>query len=127
MARHLTKGVRCLACPYFMPTHKAENITWIHPARLPLGAGWMGYCTAPGFEHQLPTDDQLREGCNLGYAASCPRRPLESQWDSIRFGVIRECSQQLELRFVCEKNHLPADHGMLEYDAATSRWSATHA
>lgn len=110
-----------------MPTHRAENIAWIHPARLPLGAGWGGLCTAPGLEHQVPTDEQLREACNLGYAASCPRRPRESQWDSIRFGVIRETGRRLDLCYVCEKDHLPADHGTLEYDAAASRWIATHA
>lgn len=126
MARHLTEGVSHLACPYFMPTHKAENIAWIHPARLPLGAGWSGFCTAPGFENQVPSDGQVRESCNLGYAGTCPRRPQASPWDSIRFGVSRESNQRLELRYVCEKDHQPAAHGILEYDVAAGRWSAAH-
>jgi hypothetical protein len=57
----------------------------------------------------------------------CPRRPKDSRWDSIRFGVSRECNQRLEIRYVCEKNHLPSEDGALEYDAAASRWTATHA
>ena len=115
-----------MACPYFMPTHKAESLAWIHPARLPLGAGWSGFCTAPGYENQAPRDEQLREACNLGYAGKCPRRPQDGPWDSIRFGIAREYNQRLELRYVCEKNHLPAAHGTLEFDAAAGRWTATH-
>jgi hypothetical protein len=81
---------------------------------------------APGFERQAPSDDQVREACNLGYATTCPRRPQASPWDSIRFGVTRECNQRLELRYVCEKDHLPAAQGMLEYDAAVGRWVTVH-
>ena len=115
-----------MACPFFMPTRKSENIGCIHPARLPLGAMWSGHCTAPGFENQVPTDDQIREGCNLGYAQTCSRRPQVSPWDSVRFGVTRECDQRLLLCYVCEKDHRPSDHGTLEYDAATGCWTALH-
>ena len=41
---------------------------WIHPSRLPLGAGWQGDCTAHGTTAAIPDGDQLA-GCNLGYAS----------------------------------------------------------
>ena len=62
-----------MACPFFMPTHKYEDGTWLHPFRLPLGGGWKGYCTAPGREGEVPSPEQLHHACNLGYARSCGR------------------------------------------------------
>ena len=62
-----------MACPFFMPVEKLENGAWPHPARLPLGGGWSGRCTAPGHEGEIPTQSALEEFCNLGYAARCGR------------------------------------------------------
>jgi hypothetical protein len=114
-----------LACPFFMPTRKYEDGAWTHPARLPLGSGWRGHCTAPGHEGEIPEDDRLRDHCNLGYV-SCPNSPPGRVWDSIRFAVVRECEQQLTLRYVCERNHRPAEHGCLEYDNGLGRWLSSH-
>jgi hypothetical protein len=100
--------------------------TWIHPARLPLGAGWKGYCTAPGHEGEIPSVEQVHDSCNLGYAKACPRRPQLSFWDSIRFAVTRESNQRILLNFVCEKDHRPGEHGVLEYDSALDRWLISH-
>lgn len=115
-----------MACPYFMPSQKSDDIAWLHPARLPLGAGWKGHCTAPGHEGEIPAADEVREACNLGYARRCPRRPQQAAWDSVRFGVTRESDQRIILTYVCERNHRPAEHGTLEYDATLSRWTAVH-
>ncbi len=57
-----------MACPFFMPTSKLEDGGWLHPSRLPLGGGWIGHCSAPGYEGAEPTNQELRELCNLGYA-----------------------------------------------------------
>jgi hypothetical protein len=35
-----------LACPYFVPREIVYDLSWPHPARLPLGAGWTGSCCA---------------------------------------------------------------------------------
>jgi len=35
-----------LACPYFVPREIVYDLSWPHPARLPLGAGWTGTCCA---------------------------------------------------------------------------------
>ena len=69
-------GDQILACPFFMPVQKLDG-AWLHPSRLPLGAGWDGHCSAPGHEGARPSDQELQEFCNLGYAAKCSRLPAE--------------------------------------------------
>jgi len=61
-----------VACPFFMPEEQFVS-DWPFPQRLPLGAGWMGTCTAPGHEGRRPSDEELKSGCNLGYAKACSR------------------------------------------------------
>jgi hypothetical protein len=109
-----------------MPTQKLEGAAWIHPSRLPLGGGWSGYCCAPGHEGAKPTDEELTQFCNLGYAASCPRLPQERVCDAVRFSVARERGAQLLLWFVCEDGHRPAGHGTLEYDSSLGLWICSH-
>jgi hypothetical protein len=114
-----------LACPFFMPTQKSENAMWIHPSRLPLGAGWDGDCTAHGIAATIPAGDQLAH-CNLGYASDCPRLPKERKWDAVRFAVASEHESRVCLAYVCERNHLPSEHGRLEYNLLLSRWLSSH-
>jgi hypothetical protein len=116
-----------MACPYFLPQERIANPPWPHPSRLPLGDGWTGYCTAPGHEGVRPSDDELREGCNLGYARECPRLPQQRSFDAVRFSLARDRGQVLSVQFVCEIAHSPGEHGMLEFDSATGRWSRSHA
>ena len=110
-----------------MPQRRFENGMWPHPARLPLGAGWTGYCTAPGHEGEIPELTVLQDGCNLGYANCCSRRPNERAWDSIRFQVTRAGAQRLLLAYLCERDHRPKEHGTLEYDIASPSWIVSHA
>ena len=109
-----------------MPTHKNEDAVWLHPSRLPLGAGWNGHCCAPGHEGATPSDQSLRDHCNLGYAATCAHLPKERAADAVRFSIARDRGSQLELWFVCELAHRPAGHGKLEYDVASGRWLSVH-
>ena len=115
-----------MACPYFVPTEKILDPPWNHPARLPLGSGWLGYCSAPGHEGARPTDAEIKECCNLGYAKSCPRLPQERAADAVRFAVVRDGVETVQLRFVCERAHLPREHGLLAFDAAAGRWTTAH-
>ena len=130
-----------LACPYFMPSSKLENGSWPHPARLPLGGGWCGHCTAPGHEGELPAQDVLEAFCNLGYASSCSWSPVERAWDAVRFAVsapqdsaIRQRpadsaavpARFLALRYVCEKDHRPVEDGSLEFDLSRAVWLRRH-
>jgi hypothetical protein len=120
-----------LACPFFMPVHRLENGTWLHAGRLPLGSGWTGECTAPGHEGETPSHDELRELCNLGYAQGCLRLPPDRMWDAVRFAA-RTVSDangdraRIQVRYVCEREHRPAEHGLLVFDAAEARWEQKH-
>lgn len=128
-----------MACPYFMPVEKFENGAWTHPARLPLGCGWRGHCTAPGHEGQAPADNILESLCNLGYAGNCSWAPSERVWDAVRFAVaapaeiakVAGCAgapapHTIRLLYVCEKNHRPVDHGSVEFDFEQSAWLSRH-
>ena len=115
-----------MACPYFIPTEKFDDGAWPHRTRLPLGDGWRGLCTACSGQPIVPSDDQLREFCNLGYAAGCGRLPTERRFDAARFCVARDRNQRIEVCYVLETAHRPSAHGVLVYDAAASRWGAKH-
>ena|SRR6266496_5416703 len=114
-----------LACPFFAPTHRADDIALPHPIRLPLGAGWRGACDAPGHEHTVLSNVDL-ESCNLGYAKSCPRLPKDRTCDAVRFAVANDLGSTIALRFVYESNYLPAGSGTLEYDVVLRSWITKH-
>jgi hypothetical protein len=121
-----------VACPFFMPVERLENGNWLHAGRLPLGCGWSGLCTAPGYEGETPSQEELREFCNLGYAHRCRRLPWERVWDSVRFsartvgGDGSGAGRSIQVRYVCEREHLPVEYGMLEFDAFGARWVEAH-
>jgi hypothetical protein len=114
-----------LACPFFAPTHRADDIALPHPVRLPLGASWRGSCCAPGHEHSSLTNLEL-ESCNLGYAKACPRLPKDRACDAVRFVVANDSRDAIAIRFVCESNYLPAGSGTLEYDVVLRTWITGH-
>jgi hypothetical protein len=131
--KFLAGGRPWLACPFFMPVEKLENVAWLHPNRLPLGCGWNGHCTSPGHENAVPSPEELRDFCNLGYAAGCGRLPRERVWDSVRFGARTLPSDgknliggEIQIRYVCERDHRPVEHGTLTFDAPAARWQSTH-
>ncbi len=122
-----------MACPFFMPIERLQSGTWLHALRLPLGCGWGGHCTAPGHEGETPSQEELREFCNLGYAEGCGRMPRERMWDSVRFAARTVASDgngtgggRIQIRYICERGHRPAEHGTLEFDAAEARWEQRH-
>jgi hypothetical protein len=114
-----------LACPFFLPTERADDLALPHPARLPLGAAWRGSCSVAGHESAVLNNQEL-ESCNLGYATSCPRLPKERTCDAVRFGVAKDSSAAISLHFVLESDHLPAGSGLLEYDRRLNCWTASH-
>jgi hypothetical protein len=127
-----------MACPFFMPVTKLEEGAWPHPARLPLGCGWTGHCTAPGHEGEVPSRSVLEEFCNLGYAESCGRLPQERAWDAVRFAVRVDQQEMrnrgsksipnriIQVEYVCEVQHRPKDHGKLEFDTLAMEWVQRH-
>lgn len=115
-----------LACPFFVPREIINDGSWPHPSRLPLGAGWTGNCLASGQELR-PADTHVREFCNLGYAVACPHLPVRRDWDAIRFSVAHTTRKQVAIRFVCELDHAPIEHGQLIFDLAKETWLDAHA
>ena len=91
---------------------------WLHAARLPLGCGWSGHCTAPGHEGETPSQEELRDFCNLGYAGRLRRDcPAESA-PGIPSGFGRanalsamaqesESGTRIQVRYVCERVIVP--------------------
>ncbi len=115
-----------VACPFFMPEQRFDS-DWPFPQRLPLGAGWAGTCTAPGHEGARPNDEELKSGCNLGYAKTCGRFPAERHADAVRFALGEERDGILRVLFICEREYLPAGHGELLYQTASASWLQSHA
>jgi hypothetical protein len=127
-----------LACPYFMPVARLENGSWPHPARLPLGSGWTGHCTAPGHENEMPPQDIVEAFCNLGYATGCTWAPQQRTCDSVRFAVAAPIARDkrnaaldppariLRLTYVCERDHRPGEQGELQFDLSEALWLRKH-
>jgi hypothetical protein len=90
---------------------------------LPLGAGFAGTCRAGGVE-TTPSETELRDFCNLGYAEGCPRLPAERCADNVRFAVARDEDSRIILHYVSERSHQPEEYGRLEYDCRQERWLA---
>jgi hypothetical protein len=115
-----------LACPYFVPREVVNDGSWLHPSRLPLGAGWSGRCCASGQE-TAPADSTIRDLCNLGNATACPQLPRERDWDAIRFSVARTSAEQITLCYVCELAYAPVEDGKLTFDCIQQLWLNPHA
>jgi hypothetical protein len=115
-----------LSCPFFLPTERADDIAFPHPARLPLGSSWRGTCSAPGQE-QAVLDAKELESCNLGYAKSCPRLPKDRLSDAVRFVVIGNSAGEISLQFVLERAYLPAGDGVLHFSQGSGNWLSPHA
>lgn len=109
-----------MACPFFIPTERLEG-AWKFPDRLPLPPGFRGVCGAPEQMLARPTEDELRDHCNLGHA-SCSRLPKERPADSIRFCARAGEAHRIAVRYVYELDCRPAGGGTLEYDERERRW-----
>jgi hypothetical protein len=119
-----------------MPTEKLSNGSWPRPARLPLGGGWSGHCTAPQHENEIPPQHILEAFCNLGYATGCTWAPQERKWDAVRFAMSprqdsqaseqKNSSRLIRICYVCERDHRPMERGDLEFDAQQLEWTKPH-
>jgi hypothetical protein len=109
-----------VACPYFYPEQRHEAELWMHRGRLPLGDGFQGKCMAPGCGERTPSDEELKDFCNLGYASGCGHIPQEREADAVHFAA---CDGKLvQVKFVTVREHAAARHGVLEFDAELRRW-----
>jgi len=69
--------------------------------------------------------DCIRDFCNLGYAQGCPRLPRERDWDAVRFCIARASSEEITLRYSCERDHVPVEHGAVTFDWESETWRDT--
>lgn len=115
-----------MACPFFFPTQRASEIQWNFPARLPLGAGFCGICKASR-EDFVPSDHELRDFCNLGYAGQCAKVPADRRADCVRFSIAQDQGTCILLHFVLERDHAPVEWGTLAFDVVAQRWSSSRA
>jgi hypothetical protein len=97
---------------------------WAFPARLPLGAGFTGTCRACETEI-TPSETELRDFCNIGYAGGCVRMPASRCADGVRFAIARDEETRIVLHYVSERLHEPVEYGRLEYDCAEHKWIAS--
>lgn len=114
-----------MACPFFIPDERCEAELWAHRARLPLGDGFCGRCCARDDGYR-PSHDEVRDLCNIGYAAACPRLPQERDADAIRF-IARRADGLVSVQYILERGHAPAGSGQLDYELAQAAWRAPHA
>lgn len=116
-----------MACPYFIPDKRCDAELWPHRARLPLGDGFRGHCVAHAGEAYAPSEREVGDFCNLGYAGGCDRLPPGREADAIRFAAAREQDGILKVQYVFELAHAPGERGTLEYELANSTWRSAHA
>jgi hypothetical protein len=108
-----------VACPFFLPSRRLEAAGWVRPPRLPLGDSYAGACHAHPAEIAEPPEARQRELCNCGYARGrCERFPGDSAADAVRFSVSGDQGGLIRLVYIVEKDHVPAEHGTLEYTIA---------
>lgn len=115
-----------MACPFFYPVARHDAELWQHRHRLPLGDGFLGKCMAPGREGSVPSDPELGQCCNLGYAVECPHLPMQREADAVHFSVAQDRDNVVQVSWVLVKNHGAAGHGTLEFDRSECRWKTPH-
>jgi hypothetical protein len=113
-----------MACPFFYPVERSYAIGWAFPARLPLGVGYCGTCRAGGAE-VTPTDIELRDYCNLGYAKGCQKMPEVRFADCVRFALSKDDGTRIALQYVYERGHEPVKNGVVEYDCLAHQWTVS--
>ena len=116
-----------MPCPFFLPVHRLGRGAWVNPPRLPLGDPYAGVCHADPTAPFEPSEEHLRELCNCGYARShCSRFPGDAAADAVRFSIVSDSGSSIELVYVVEKDHAPAEHGHLTYLRDDDRLEGPH-
>lgn len=103
-----------MACPYFYPVEPFDGEPWVRAPRLPLGDAYRGTCHAASDAVIEPDETTQRSLCNVGYGrVACPRFPLDTEADAVRFSVAPAGSDQTML-YVLEKDYAPLSHSSFE-------------
>ena len=118
-----------MACPFFQPGRPIDDAgRWTHAPRMPLGEACHGTCHARPAESFTPLEESLLELCNWGYARGrCDRFPADAPVDAVRFSVVAADEGSVRLIYVLERDHAPAEHGVIEYSIASRVFAAGEA
>ena len=115
-------GLGCCGLSLFLPYRK--SFPWLAVScSFASGAGFTGMCRA-GIEEITPSETELRDFCNMGYAGACPHMPDNRCIDNVRFAVARDEESRIILHYVSERCHEPEEYGRLEYDCQSQNWLA---
>lgn len=86
---------------------------------MPLGDIWSGVCQAQAGAPFQPDEQALSEQCNMGYArGKCPRFPDRPAADAVRFLIVRDQDEIIQVDYAAERDHLPHAVGVLKYSQA---------
>ncbi len=108
-----------MACPFFVPAEPLGGGRWLRAPRFPLGEAYRGVCQARA-EPFTPPESWLEEICNCGYARRrCGRFPAGAP-DAVRFSLLGEDHQSIQIVYIVERDHAPQSHGTLQYCKATA-------
>src|SRR5579862_5854447 len=116
-----------MACPFFLPVRMLDQSTWVRAPRLPLGDPYAGTCHVDPADVVELAESRQRELCNCGYARGrCDRFPNDSAADAVRFSITGEEPGTIWLVYIVEKDHVPAEHGALEYRIPSGQLNGPH-
>ncbi len=93
--------------------------------RMPLGDTWSGTCHADAASPFMPDETALSHLCNMGYARrTCPHFPENQKCDAVRFLIVSDRDQIIQIAYAVERDHHPEMHGTLAYSRVQSVFTA---
>ena len=88
---------------------------------MPLGDTWSGTCHADAGSPFTPDENALSHLCNMGYARrTCAHFPETQTSDAVRFLIVGDRDQTIQIAYTMERDHHPEAHGILAYSRVQS-------
>lgn len=107
-----------MPCPRFEPVRAVPNPQHSN-ARLPLIEEHEGFCHAAPEPVAIPAELRFLY-CNHGYSANCCRHlPPEEKRSALRYSVVAQTDNALELICVAEKDYAPVRWLRVQYIVST--------
>jgi hypothetical protein len=104
-----------MPCPFFEPQQRAAKPAYAH-ARMPLIDEYDGLCHARAQVEQAPENVRFR-CCNHGYSRTeCTRFPQTESSSALRYSVVRETGELLQVLCIEERDHVPTPRFTIEFN-----------
>jgi hypothetical protein len=95
---------------------------------MPLGDTWSGTCHADAASPFTPDENALSHLCNMGYArGTCAHFPENQTCDALRFLIVSDRDQMIQVAYSMERDHYPKAHGTLAYSRVQSMFTSVAA